>query len=89
MALYTAWMMFCIEAITFIIYNFMHYHWDVDSSSIKRFSLAWAIIFLVIYLALLGLNWMIGSSDRSHLYVNTYEDTYATNNYYHDPWWFV
>lgn len=89
MALYTAWMMFCIEAITFIIYNFMHYDWDVNNRAIKRFSLAWAIIFLIIYLVLLAVNWMIGLSDRSHLYVNTYEDTYSTNNYYHDPWWFV
>lgn len=82
-------MMFCIEATVFFLYNFMHYDWDVNDTRFKRFALAWAIIFCVLYLVLLALNWLTALSDRSALYVNQYEDTYSTNNYHHDKWWFV
>jgi len=57
-------MFFIVEATVFILYNFKRKSWHL-AHSLFKWSLALAIIYFVVYLALLAWNFLVGSKGDS------------------------
>lgn len=69
--LYSCWMFFIVEATVFILYNFKRMSWDLVTSLFK-WSLALAIIYLIVYLALLAWNIVVSSKSDAKRYENRF-----------------
>lgn len=69
--LYSVWMFFIVEAVAFIIYNFKRESWHMVTSLFK-WSLALAIIYFIVYIALLVWNFLVGSKGDAQRDASTF-----------------